>query len=84
MPSEATMTEAKTLEEAVGLHAKFDQLEAGLEEAHRTLDRMVGASDSTQPSEPVSGAETAGAQCASTLSDLNSRLSDLAGRVGRL
>ena len=83
MPEETT---AQAIEEAVGLHAKFDQLEAGLEEAHRTLDRMIGVSENTPPEDTdgSAGAESVGAQCASTLSDLNGRLDDLAGRVGRL
>ncbi len=90
MPEE---TAAKAIEEAVGLHAKFDQLEAGLEEAHRMLDRMIGVSDnqSTPPSEigmgavdSQGGAEAGSGRCASILADLNSRLGDLAGRVGRL
>lgn len=76
--------EKAAAEEAVGLHAQFDQLEAGLEEAHRTLDRVVGVSDSVQPVEPQTGGEASAARCASTLSDLNTRLNDLAGRVGRL
>ncbi len=74
----------KEAEETVGLHAKFDQLEAGMEEAHRTLDRMIGVSENTPPNEAGSGAEAASGRCASILADLNSRLNDLAGRVGRL
>ena len=90
MPEEAT---AKAVEGTVGLHAKFDQLEAGLGEAHRTLDRMIGVFDnpSTPPSEigmgsvdSQGGAEAGSGRCESILADLNSRLGDLAGRVGRL
>ncbi len=81
---ESGQTVEKVTQESIGLHAQFDQLEAGLEEAHRTLDRMIGVSDTAQPKEAQAGGEASASRCSSTLSDLNTRLNDLAGRVGRL
>ena len=70
--------------ESVGLQAKFDQMEAALEDAHRHVDRMVPREGDGEETTAESGAEAAAGRCGELLQQLNTRLDAIAERVGAL
>lgn len=70
--------------ESVGLQAKFDQMEAALEDAHRHVDRMAPRDDDSDKTTAAAGAEAAAGRCGDLLQQLNTRLDAIAERVGAL
>ena len=76
-------TEPTSVAESVGLQAQLDQLEAAILEAHRHIDKSIPR-DTDESDVNAPGAEATATRCIDAMTNLNTRLEGLVGRVGHL
>ena len=82
-PGSTTMLTPAPNVPMLSLQALMEQIEAGIVEAHRTLNRIEGpVQDQGIGPEPVASASRSGHAAMEGLATLNARLSELADRVG--
>ena len=72
-----------TAEEQLSLQARLDQIEAGVDTAHKELDRIQPRDDGEDLPVPA-GAQAAAARCQQKLAALNQRLINVGDLVGSL
>ena len=77
-------TETTPATESVGLQAQLDQLEAAILEAHRHIDKSAPRDGAEDQQVDAPGAEATAARCIDAMTNLNTRLDGLVGRVGHL
>ena len=70
--------------EVLSLQARFEQLEAAIEEAHNTVNRIIAEPTNEQTPEQSVSAVSSAIRCEEKMVRLNNRLAGLADSVGQL